>query len=474
MDSRILKNISLTLMAALLITGVAAAQEAPEPWRVAVTWFRGSGLSLEQSQHLSGIPLSIIRTVERTAVHHPSETERRRRWEEERDRELRELEIQLNEKKRARDLLFIQGAGPGTLRDAEENIEEVRRQIEELLSEEYRWEGPADTIDILLEEKNRNGELYEFPKVPLDIWCYRASCDAVISGFIEPLGELLYIEIEAYSAVSGLTETLYRGSFFSNERDIILEESRPPLRTYIYGREWSDLIVDVQPANAEYLIDGAPERPDGRGRFSYLSPGTHDVIVSAEGYEAERFSVDLKSGASETLKVSLNSVNPVSLLIRSEPAGAEVFIDSRMSGSTPLYIEGLVPPATILLRRDNYQEQFRVVEGGPSLIDFKLHPEEVSIAGIVEKSRSRFYKGLTAFLLSLPLTVVTYGQSEQFAYAYNSAVTTGTGSIDEIDRLKTQATLWYTAYLGSLFLNSILFADTIIGMTHYIRNSQEY
>lgn len=474
MDNPILKQIFLILIAALLITGAAVAQEAPKPWRVAVTRFRGSGLSIEQSQHLSGIPLAIIRTVEQTAVRHPSETERRKRWEEEKDRELRKLEVQLNEKIQTRDMVFLRRAGTGALRDAEENIEEVGKQIEELLSEEYRWEGTADPIDILLAEKNRNGELYDYPELPLEIWCYRNGCDAVISGFMETLGELLYIEIEVYHSFSGLTETLYRGSFFSNERDIVLEESLPLLRTNIYGREWSDLIVDVEPANAEYLIDGAPERPDGRGRFSYLSPGTHEVIVSAEGYEAERFSVVLKSGMSEILKVSLNSVNPVSLLIRSEPAGADVFVDSRLSGSTPLYVEELVTPATILLRRDEYQEQFRVVDGGSSLIDFKLHPEAVNIDGIVEKSRSRFYQGLTAFLLSLPLTVVTYGQSEQFAYAYNSAVTTGTGSIEEIDRLKTQATLWYTAYLGSLFLNSILFADTIIGMTHYIRSSQEY
>ncbi len=474
MDRRILIRIIVVLATILLITGAAAAQEPPKPWRVAVTRFRGRGLSLEQSRHLTGIPLSLIRTVERTPVHHPSGTERRKRWERDRDRELRRLELQLNENLQSRDMLFLQGQGTGPLLDAEENIQEIRKQITELMSEKYSWEETADTMDMLLAEKNRNGELYEYPDVPLDIWCYRAGFDAVISGFIEPLGELLYIEIEAYSAASGLTRTLYRGSFFGNERDIVLEESRVPVRTYIYGREWSDLIVEVDPGNAEYIIDGVPGTPDGRGRFSYLAPGTHEIIVSAEGYETERFSIDLQSGMSETLAVSLNSVNPVSLLIRSDPAGAAVFIDSRMSGATPLYIEELVPPATILLRKDEYQEQFRVTEGGSSLIDFKLHPDQVSIGGIVAESRSRFYKGLTAFLLSLPLTVVTYGQSEQFAYAYNSAVTTGTGSIDEVDRLKTQATLWYTAYLGSLFLNSILFADTIIGMTHYIRSSQEY
>jgi len=474
MDRSVLKRIALILTTALLITGTADAQEVPKPWRIAVTRFSGSGLSLEQSQHLSGIPLSIIRTVERTPVHNPSETERRKRWEEDQDRELRELELQLNKKIRTRDLLYLQREGTSVLRAASEDIDEIRNRIDVLMSEEYSWEKAADRIDILLAEKNRNGELYDFPELPLDIWCYRAGFDAVISGFIERLGELLYIEIKAYSAASGQTETLYRGSFFSNERDVVLEESRPSIRTYTYGREWSDLIVEVEPENAEYLIDGVPAIPDGRGRFSYLAPGSREVIVSAEGYESKSFSIDLQSNESGTLNASLNSLNPVSLLIRSEPDGADVFIDSRLSGATPLYVEELVPPATILLRRDGFQEQFRVMDGGTPLLDFKLHPDSVDINGIVEKSRSRFYRGLTAFLLSLPLTVVTYGQSEQFAYAYNSAVTTGTGSIDEIDRLKTQSTLWYTAYLGSLFLNSILFADTIIGMTHYIRSSQEY
>jgi len=443
-------------------------------WNIAVTKFQGSGLSTEHLHHLTGFPLSLIREIERTPFHYLSSEEQKKAWEEDKARELRKLRIELTRTIQERDLLFLKRGTRDKLSEKESEIGDIRRKIETTIRSEYTAGEDHVKAEILLDTKNAAGELLEYPAGSEKIWAYRNNVDCIIGGIVEIVGDMLYVEIQSYSTAAGGVEILYRGTFFGNERDTVLLESRGAVRSYIYGREWSDIEVDAEPRNAVFRIDGITAVPDASRRFRYLVPGTHSITVSADGYREETIQVSLQDRQVKYLKTSLEKMNPISLLIRSFPSGADVFIDSVMSGSTPLYKNDLVPPATIVVRKEEYKEKICVADDEISIFDFHLHPASVDMERIIESSRNRFYHGLAAFLLSLPVTVVTYGRSEQFAYAYNSAVTTGTGSIDELDRLKAQSSLWYTAYLGSLFINSILFTDTIIGMTQYIKSSQEY
>jgi len=474
MADKILKQLFFLCFIIPLSLCPLSADDNYESWNIGITEFSGKDLSIEESQHLTAIPLILLQEIEKISFHTLTVQEWRY-WRKSLDRrDLRALERDLHEKIRERDELLLRAADQEKINSASESVQLIREKMKTLEEADYTEPPVSLELEIQLDEVNKKGELLQAPSGPLEVWRYRRRLDCVISGLVENLGELLYVEIVASPEHMKESQIIYRGTFFSNERESIIRESIGSVRTFLYGREWSDIKVSIEPQNAEYTIDGQKMIPDPSGRFRYLEPGSHELVVSARGYETKI--INLETADTETVHIEtvLKKKNPVDLLIQSSPAKSEVYVDSVLKGTTPLLLREQVLPATVLVRRKDYQDKFQAARDGSGEMKFSLHPEAFDLEKMVDGSRRRFYRGLAAFLFSVPLTVVAYGQSEQFGFAYNSAVSTSTGSYSEIERLKTKSTLWYTAYLGSLFLNSILFTDTIIGMTQYIRSTQEY
>jgi PEGA domain-containing protein len=97
--------------------------------------------------------------------------------------------------------------------------------------------------------------------------------------------------------------------------------------------------LEANPANAMIRLDG---RPMGTGRFaeSITSDRDHRFLLSAEGYADSEVVVRLAAGDSGSRNVRLRELLG-DLRIETQPAGAEITVDGRRVGRSPLSVNGL-------------------------------------------------------------------------------------------------------------------------------------
>jgi len=103
----------------------------------------------------------------------------------------------------------------------------------------------------------------------------------------------------------------------------------------------ASLEVMTEPPNAIVRVDGlrVGRAPVTRAR---LTPGPHTVQVGLEGYAPAELTLEVQADALPVpIRFALQAVGGV-LEVRSEPAGAEVRLDGRAVGATP--VEGLSAP----------------------------------------------------------------------------------------------------------------------------------
>lgn len=471
-NRRLLARIFLIILG----LGLGSGQLSAQTWKIGVCRFEGQELLPQYSRFTYQIPTYLFRTIERCPTHRLTDEEQQGQQTLLKRRERRQLEKELHGLLEQRAVEFIETGRVKSdrLKEIERNITSTRAEIREIvLTEPSEWNVETRPACVLA-DRNGDGELFSPPRVPLSVWTEERNLDCLIQGRIEALDKLLYIEVSAYIKARDSSELVYRGTFFPSEVDQLREDLVRALRSFLYAEEWSDITLEVEPSTAEILIDGTPAKTDETGTVRYLEPGLHSIEARAPGFVSQKRTVESKAEARRVVVLSLEPQNPSTWILDSDPRNATVFLNSVEVGTTPLVLEEQVAPANVLLAKSGYAPRMFVMEEDVLALEADLHPMDVDLDTVVAHSRRRFYNGLAAFLLSLPLTVVSYGLSSEYAYAYNSALTNPSAGSDELGRLHARSTLWYTAYAGSLLLNGILLSDTVLHMWRYIKSSQEY
>ena len=123
------------------------------------------------------------------------------------------------------------------------------------------------------------------------------------------------------------------------------------------------MIIKTEPQGARVFING---QLSGISPYSAsLEAGIHKVRVEREGFNPIEQNITVKSGKTGTLTLRLDT-RPGSLKIVSTPAGAEVFIDDKKAGVTPLNVEAVHPGNyQVRLVHAGYDDLLRVVSVAP-------------------------------------------------------------------------------------------------------------
>ena len=118
------------------------------------------------------------------------------------------------------------------------------------------------------------------------------------------------------------------------------------------------MAVDSTPQGAQVQIDGASD-PRWVTPFtaSGLQPGRHSVTVTKAGYSTDARTVDIASGGKSTIVSHLTQMM-ATLSVKSDPAGANVYVDGRDTGKmTPAQVSVDKGQHVILVRRMGYVDE---------------------------------------------------------------------------------------------------------------------
>lgn len=99
------------------------------------------------------------------------------------------------------------------------------------------------------------------------------------------------------------------------------------------------LLVESEPKGAVVFLDGT-EIGTTPATFESLKPGRRRVTLTYPGYREWSTEVELLPGKEHKVSANLSPLPPEAVFeVRSEPAGADVFIDGRYCGQTPVKVE---------------------------------------------------------------------------------------------------------------------------------------
>jgi hypothetical protein len=449
-----------------------------ENWTCRFTEFEAGGVQQRYRYLLTSMPLLLLDRLEDIPEHVLSVEEREARARRLVRERIRAHELQISSLLEKKDELFLDGK-QAKQRETGEEIEGLHAEIEELreiLESEGSLSSKVDVVKKLpfeaaLEDAKRS--LAPHPNLPLREFADEREADAIVYGRLEQVEEALYMSLKLYNRDLDASREIYSGTVFPDRVERSAEDAARELATVLLGRKWAHLAIDVSPDHAEVRLGG--KRYAGGDRvLRYLVPDTYEVEAEAEGYLSESRSLRLEQATRSELSFRLQPEETVSFSVTTDPAGAEIFSGAVSLGRSPMTVQEVVLPITILAKREGFYDYHRVVQSPPEneMLEVNLHPLSIGKEKIIEAARGRFYRGMAGFFLSLPITIISYGLSTEYAYAYNDSLGDPGIDSDERARLHGLSTLWYTAYLGGLFLNGVFLIDSVVQMNQYIQAAE--
>ena len=192
---------------------------------------------------------------------------------------------------------------------------------------------------------------------------------------------------------------------------------RPHPRLFAKLRMTSgQVIIRTVPEGARVFING---NQSGISPYSAaLDAGIHKVRVEREGFNPQEMRLKVESGKTRTITLRLDT-RPGSLRISSDPSGADVFIDDKKFGATPLFVEAIHPGNyQIRLVHPGHDDLLKIVSVAPAREEkvhytldpstgsasFKIRPAGVSY--LVDNKFMGKVQGVANSVTETQLTVV--------------------------------------------------------------------
>jgi len=225
------------------------------------------------------------------------------------------------------------------------------------------------------------------------------------------------------------------------------------------------------PPDAALYVDGV-RAASGATPVLYLVPGTHDIRLEAPGYRPVSRAVELDAEKETRIEDSLEKTTTGTVEVSSDPAGADLYVDSYWMGKTPLTID--LPPVRsrgILALKGFYEAPFSLGPASPAALSFALQKDVGSKDVQRTRARDDFYWALGFFAFSLPVPAFSYGLAIDFAVKQFDLDQAGMSSA--AGQARTTSTVFLGAYYAGIALSAALFTWMVTRIVHYVAVANE-
>ena len=152
--------------------------------------------------------------------------------------------------------------------------------------------------------------------------------------------------------------TVVNKGFVKEERIVQVQPSRDADVTFALNREPGPgkLHIETEPPEALVSIDG--QQAGSSPYTGDLAAGEHLLEVTDEGYKTIQQQLQLDPGQQLSLKLALQQAQagqvPPLVAVASDPQGAQLFLDGKLVGPTPIKVRSTPGPHEIKLALDGY------------------------------------------------------------------------------------------------------------------------
>lgn len=451
-------------------------RDTRESWTIGFAALAGEGLSAENSYLAGAIPLLVRDRISRLPWHALSDDERALAGRALISRELSVLAASVAKLRAERDeALFTarpsagvspaQAAAAGRAA-AEKSIAGMEARADFLRSLDPAAIEVARRKPLAVTDGPGPGKLFDPPAVSPQEFCQANGLDMLVTGTVREVQGFLRLDIRAWHAERAGPVFSWIEAGTRDELYLSLPSAADGLVGPVLGMSWAMIVLKTQPPVAEVAVDGEVVSRGGP-RELYLSPGRHEVRVSASGHREEVRQVDLAAGAAQDLSVALAPLGRDTVTVVSEPPGADLYLDSLWLGRTPVTF-GLPPVrGRALLSLQGYLDLPFSLGPESTLPEvFSLEPAAGSRGEQQKAARDRFYRAFGWFLVSLPAPLFSYRYSFDYAVKAGDLVTAGDLAGAQAAVAAGNALYWTS--VGGAVLSVSLFGWVVSTIVRYI------
>ncbi len=384
-----------------------------------------------------------------------------------------ELGSKLSENLRDRDLLlFRQTKDKSEYTRMEEEISSLREKLQRLRDiDPALIQVDPDKSAALLAE-NEAGTLLPPPGPKIE--SILGEGDLLVYGSASEVQGYIIIEISAYSRYA--EKNIFRKTYAAEPENLDdeIEALSRDVTSILLGRPWAALSVTADRDHAEISIDGEIAGY-GSAELPFLKPGLHTVHVAAPEFLDYEETVGLMAGRDRSINVTMQKREGETVLIGSEPAGADVYLDSIWAGRTPLTLTLPGQPRVVNLRKDGYHSSaFALTPDSPNEIHRRLISGRYDFAAEFEHEKDEFYTALGLFVLSVPAPIILGGMYQNITALFpGGSPAPGLDHVETVQLIDTGSALYYS-YLGSIIISGFFLVNVFISLFEYIDAGETY
>ena len=448
-------------------------RDSAAQWQVGISVFSSTGLSRDNAYLAYSLPLLLKDEVSGFAEH--------TYLQEEADTARRALiahEVALCEKnitgiRRERDALLF-----NKVREGDAARTSVEARLAALLARrDFLRTVPTGGIEIaaqkpvVVKEGTGAGKLLETPAVPAEIYCAQQGIDLLIGGAIQEVQGYLVLDVWAFDSLRGSKVFVSRNAATREEMSASLQGFGREIARTILGRPWTLVQFAPDPPATTLYVDQSLAASGGSPAL-YLSPGLHEIKLSAVGYRDITRSITLEPETETRVDDALEKIAEGRVAISSYPGGADLYVDSLWRGKTPLDVDR--PPLRsrgVLSLPGFYDMNFPLEPGSPPALSFSLQKDVGKRDVQQKKARDEFYSSLGFFALSLPLPMFSYGMSIDFAMRTLDLSAQGLG--EQAAQAQTTSNIFLGTYYAGIAVSVSLFVWMVTRIMHYVKVSNE-
>ncbi len=307
--------------------------------------------------------------------------------------------------------------------------------------------------------------------MPPEVYCSQQNLDLLVGGSLREVQGYLLLDIWAYDPLSRKRTFVSRNAATRDELYATMPDFGDEAARTILGRPWALVQFAPDPPSADLYVDGK-RAASGATPTLYLTPGLHDMRLSAAGYQDSYRTLLLEPDRRTRISDALEKAVTGEIAVSSVPAGANLYVDSQWVGKTPVGLER--PPLRsrgVLVLDGYYATNFSIDPASPPELTFSLQKDVGSRDALQKKARDEFYVSLGFFALSLPLPVFTYGLLIDSQVKQVDLNTQGLSSAVAREQM-TGNVLQGTYYVG-VALSAALFTWMVTRIIHYVKVANE-
>lgn len=442
-------------------------------WRVGISAFSSEGLSTDNTYLPYSLPLLLKNQLSGLSEH--------RYRDEEVDLARRSIiaaeaaaaEKSLTAARKDRDSLLFNETPPQSAAwaGADKRIGDVETRLGFLRALDPARILVSDRKPVTFVEGSGAGKLLAAPDVPPAVECAQQGLDLLVGGSVVEVQGYLLLDVWAFDPLTGKDVFTARNAASRDELYASIPVFGREIARTILGRSWAQVAFAPDPPETSLYVDGVLAA-SGATPVLYLAPGTHDIRLTAPGYrDATRtaeFEAEKETRIADTLEKKVGG----SVSISSDPAGADLYVDSYWMGKTPLTVER--PPVRsrgILSLEGFYDAPFSLEPSSPPALSLQLQKDVGSRDVARTKARDDFYGSLGMFAFSLPVPAFAYGFAIDFALKNLDLSAQGLGAA--ADQARATSEVFLGAYYAGIALSAALFTWMVTRIVRYVRIANE-